>query len=774
MGIKKAGLTKKRIFISFIIFACLIFVDYVGLFESINHYLYDFSFRIRGERECSRDIILVTIDDRTLERLGRWPIKRSFYATLIERLKQSSAIMIDIIMTEPTKDDTVLSETIKRHGKVFLPVYIDEERKIKYPSIHNFLGYTGHIHVEQDIDGVVRTVYHTLMVDNKIVPSIASSLYELLTGKPFKREKIGYGGTTEGKGKILQFDKMRINFAGGHGTFDTISFIDVLDGIYPPDFFKNRIVIVGLAATGTFDVMLTPFIKHRKGMPGMEVQANILNTLIFDNAIMDIKLWIRWLIALLIAFIFHIFFMAIDEKKGVIIGFLSIVSILTGSYFLFTRFNIWLSPTVYMTSVFLFFVISYVYKFDDAVKSLHDTYTTLKSHLRWKIIENEGIKTQRGILSILSKKGINAQAVVLNEIGRQLNFEKELSDRALMSGTNGVLLFEENGNNMLTNDFGMNILKALNVEITTIYKFIEAIFPYLLEKTDLEAVKRLVIDEKRPSTYTLGTTDKEKKFYKIDFSSFNIAGSPYFLVIITDITKIKELELLKSHIISVVSHELKGPMTSIQGFSEILSKNLTGKMQNFAHIINRESERLVRFLNTFLDITRIEEGRQPVRISPVNLIEVIKEVAHASTPIGDTNKISIHTEVPERIEDIMIDRDLTKQCIFNLVENAIKYSPPERDVIIRLTDEGYDVRVDVIDHGYGIREEDMGRIFDKFFRSSSPKTKNIKGSGLGLTFVKEAVELQGGRLTLTSKYNEGSVFSIIFPKKGQDKIKKGD
>jgi len=233
---------------------------------------------------------------------------------------------------------------------------------------------------------------------------------------------------------------------------------------------------------------------------------------------------------------------------------------------------------------------------------------------------------------------------------------------------------------------------------------------------------------------------------------------------LNDITKIKELELLKSHLISVVSHELKNPMTSILGFSEILSKNLTGKMQNFASIINRETERLVRFLNTFLDITRIEEGRQPVKLTQVNLKEIVDEVANASKPIAVMNRINIQTDVPEYIDIITIDRDLTKQCIFNLVENAIKYSPQDRDVITRLQDLNDIVRIDVIDHGYGIKEEDLGKIFDKFFRSSSEKTKNIKGSGLGLTFVKEAIELQGGQLTVSSKYNEGSTFSIIFPK----------
>ena len=148
----------------------------------------------------------------------------------------------------------------------------------------------------------------------------------------------------------------------------------------------------------------------------------------------------------------------------------------------------------------------------------------------------------------------------------------------------------------------------------------------------------------------------------------------------------------------------------------------------------------------------------------VNMNDVVREVASALKPIGDTNGITIHADIPDKTGDIVIDRDLTKQCIFNLVENAIKYSPSGKDVIIKLTSEPDHLKVDIIDHGYGIKEDDLNKVFEKFFRSSSDKTKNIKGSGLGLTFVKEVVEAQGGKLTLASVYGEGSIFSIMFQK----------
>jgi two-component system phosphate regulon sensor histidine kinase PhoR len=236
--------------------------------------------------------------------------------------------------------------------------------------------------------------------------------------------------------------------------------------------------------------------------------------------------------------------------------------------------------------------------------------------------------------------------------------------------------------------------------------------------------------------------------------------------VFSDITKVKELEIFKGHVVSLVSHEIKTPMTSIQGFGEILFESLEGEMKDFAGIIHRESERLIRFLNTFLDISRIEEGRQTIKFMPVALSDIVREIAREFKTIAEKNEITIFTEIPEAVNQVNIDRDLTKQCLVNLVENAIKYSPRGKNVTLTVTEEIEYIRVDVADNGIGIREEDIGRVFEKFYRSASSGSENIKGSGLGLTFVKEAIEAQGGKVSVESSSGMGSKFSISFSKIG--------
>lgn len=263
---------------------------------------------------------------------------------------------------------------------------------------------------------------------------------------------------------------------------------------------------------------------------------------------------------------------------------------------------------------------------------------------------------------------------------------------------------------------------------------------------------------------TVFLSKPETRYLKVNLSLLPVGEKKYTLFILSDITKIKELEILKGQIVSIVSHELRTPMTNIQGYSELLVDKLDGETNRFAGIILDESIRLMKFVNTFLDINRIEEGRQVIRKSPVLLSALLQQTALNMQPIAKSRGILIRIETPDEEAPVLIDKALTEQAILNLTENAIKYSPANVGLLLRLTNQPEAVKVDVVDNGYGIREEDLSRIFEKFYRANSELAANVKGSGLGLAFVKEAVEAQGGRITVESSFGKGSTFSIIFSK----------
>ncbi|MCX5813315.1 MAG: CHASE2 domain-containing protein [Proteobacteria bacterium] len=742
----------------------VIFVEYIGLFNGINNYFYDLFFRLRGSGELSNKPIIIAIDNKTLEKLGRWPLKRLYYASLLRWLKEADTVAFDIIMTEPSKDDAAVAEAIRQHGKVVLPVLIDDGIAIKYPVISFAPDLTGHVHLEQDIDGVVREVYHTLLHERTPIKSFSSVVYETATGKTVRR--VPHEHFQGQKANIVQLDRMNINYCGEPGTFERISLSDILEGIYPPSFFKNRICLIGITATGVGDIMLTPFSQERKNMPGIEVHANILNTLLLGNAIHITPYWARWLLAIFLALSSSLFFIKINELRAAILALGILLCIAVIIYILFSTFNVWLAPSIFFFTVLSTFIIGYAFKFKDAVIKLDLAYMTVIPHLRWyNYIENQK-QFDKGIRGLLTPGGIYSKAQLLSDITSQLIFEKELTDRAIFSDIQAVILFGPDRATVLANNLAIALYKENSLDMSSIDAMTKGMAPFILDKPDIDSfLERLYSGDNR-ITFNVFIPLPEKRYFKVDASLLSIEEKKYTLFIFSDITKIKELEIFKGHVVSLVSHEIKTPMTSIQGFGEILFDSLEGEMKEFAGIIHRESERLIRFLNTFLDISRIEEGRQIIKITSTTIPDIVEEVVLELKAIAGEKNITIGSEIPGETNPVMIDRDLTKQCLVNLVENAIKYSPQGGNVTIRLIEDIEQIQVDIVDHGIGIREKDIDRIFDKFYRAASDGTENIKGSGLGLTFVKEVIEAQGGKVSVESRPGKGSKFSIIFSKKG--------
>ncbi len=741
--------------------ASILFVEHIGILNGVNNYFYDIFFRLRGHIESSKNIVIIAIDDKTLEKLGRWPIRRVHYAHLLTWLRESDTVAFDIIFAEPADDDAALEDAVTKHGRVVLPIVIDDRTAVIYPVINFAQNRAGHIHVEQGIDGIVREVHHTLLYKNISLPSFSSVIYESAYSRTFNRQP--HELFQSQLSNIVQLDRMNINYSGGTGTFERISLSDVLEGLYPPSYFQNKICLVGITATGLTEILLTPFLQERQGTPGVEVHANILNNLILDNAIHAAPYWIRWLSAIFFVLLSFICFLHMSEMRATILALFMLLCIAMISYLLFSMLNIWVSPSIFLFAIISVFITAYIFKFNDAVIRLDKAYLTVISHLRRHDAPESIQNLAKGVKSLLTPGGVSSKAQVLAGITDQLIFEKELTDKAIFSDLQGVLLFDPDKTNVLTNNLAGRLCRDNSLDTTTIDGLLKGLAGFIADKIDIgSAMEKLYLGDYYV-TFSVSFPLPKKKFFKVDISSLTIEEKIYPLFVFSDITPIKELEILKNHLVSLVSHEIKTPLMSIQGMSEMLANDLAGEMKEYSAIIQKESERLIRFLNTFLDISRIEEGRQPIRLEPVILTDIVKEAAHELKEFARQHRITIRTDISEEISPAMIDKDLTKQCLLNLVENAIKYSPPDSEVILKLNEDDNHIRIETIDFGMGIRQDEIDKVFEKFYRAGSNDTQNIRGSGIGLTFVREAVMAQGGIVSVESRYGEGSKFSIIFP-----------
>ncbi len=228
--------------------------------------------------------------------------------------------------------------------------------------------------------------------------------------------------------------------------------------------------------------------------------------------------------------------------------------------------------------------------------------------------------------------------------------------------------------------------------------------------------------------------------------------------------KLIELSQAKSDFIAMVSHELRSPLTSILGFSDLLMQgepgDLNANQREFMEIISQNTRRLVDLINNLLNLSKIEAGKVELKKMPLDLEKTVHGVLHNLRLASSEKKLRVSVLPPaEPLAAIPADENQLTQILINLLTNAIKYTPDQGEVIISFKDAGKFIEVQVIDNGHGIEEKDLPYIFSRFYRSAKAKAEHVIGTGLGLAISKLLVELHGGKIWVESPVLDKEVFS---------------
>jgi len=239
---------------------------------------------------------------------------------------------------------------------------------------------------------------------------------------------------------------------------------------------------------------------------------------------------------------------------------------------------------------------------------------------------------------------------------------------------------------------------------------------------------------------------------------------------------VQAANIAKSEFVSFVAHELKNPMTSIKGYSELLAGGKVGAINdmqsNFLGTIRSNVERMSTLVSDLNDNSKIEAGRLRLDFKAMNVAEVVDEVIRSTRRQLEDKKQTVEVTLPESLPAVWADRIRVGQVLTNLVSNAHKYTPEEGVVIVgaEATSNQWDpegaarvVHLWVRDTGIGISAEDQQKIFQKFFRSEDQKAREAPGTGLGLNITKSLVEMQGGRIWFESEFRKGTTFHITIP-----------
>jgi len=358
-------------------------------------------------------------------------------------------------------------------------------------------------------------------------------------------------------------------------------------------------------------------------------------------------------------------------------------------------------------------------------------------------------------------KTFNYMSTKLKGTLAEITSEKKKIETIMKNMTDGVVAFDNNGAVVHINDTAKNILGnvVLDLDLNSFLK----IFDIELTQTNQNDDDQLDLNGVQYRVEYGG------RYLKLQFAAItddkdNIDG---LVTVIQDITEEQKLDNMRREFVANVSHELKTPLTSIAGFIETLLDGAYKSQDHYMHFLNiikQETDRMTRLINELLYFSRIETAGISFNKKQVDLIEVVMNALSVLQTAIKEKKHKVKLSLPDSIEPILSDEDSLLQIMINLIDNAVKYTPDGGKIDIALHETSDQEIITVSDNGIGIAENEMDRIFERFYRVDRARGGEVKGTGLGLAMVKHLVKGLEGKITVNSELGKGTTFKVYIPK----------
>lgn len=364
-------------------------------------------------------------------------------------------------------------------------------------------------------------------------------------------------------------------------------------------------------------------------------------------------------------------------------------------------------------------------------------------------------KNQGGKYSLVGETIIDlTKAVKLEEVKNNENTSR--ISAILSTVPNGLLALDSDENILFINEVACRILSVCKDAKG------KKLFNQLREPQLSNMIKSLLYNYKGPIRFTI-----DKNHYEFTVQNINSQVSDSVigkLISISDLTGIINTENIRREFVSNVTHELKTPLTSISGFVETLksNENIPKEMQHkFLNIIEEETQRLNELIEDVLTLSFIEQNLE-MKIDRINLVKVIEDTIFKLENIAKIKNIELLLQSENNIF-IQSNKSSLARIFINIIDNAIKYSEENTKIKIKIDSNSKNVKILVIDEGRGIKEEDLGRIFERFYRADKTRSKKEQGTGLGLAIVKHLTKSLKGEIEIKSEVGKGTEFCVTLP-----------
>ena len=708
---------------------------------------YDLAMRL-WQRPAIPDVVIVGIDDASLQQIGRWPWRRVIHATLLDKLAAAkpAVIALDFILTEPDQAnpqaDAALGAAIARAGVVVLPVIprIDEGVIIgdlpPVAAIGAGAADLAHIQSQTDADGVLRRVF---LMAGAGSPKFRLLGYEALvqSGLFVDRVKTAAGIVRAPTalpdrhgGPWQRAYPMLVPFAGPAGSFAAIPYVSVLRGDIPADTFTNKIVLVGVTAGGLGDEFPTPVTGAARAMPGIEVHANIVQALVQGVELRAVDTAASALLAVLAVLVVMCGYLWLNPRQSLTLAIAAIFLLLLGSLLLFKFGLVWISPTLAL------FAVATTYPLW-SWRKLEATQRYFDAELARMAAEPDVLPGTRSALALAqgSAPGSTGSAIAVAHGARparrlripdfierriatitvatdRLRSLKRFVSDTLESLPTAALVVDFNGRIVLSNSTADRLLKPASDQMGAatppplqgreLREVLAGLRPDEAGSWDLLLPKLLPgsptsppgADGDVPTRAGSPTTVEAKTVDALSERDCVVQFAPLYshlgeatglIVTIADITPLRESERRRDEALRFLSHDMRSPQASIITLLEMVKEDPDSiPHSTLLERIGKYSRRTLNLADDFLRLAKAERAK-PADFAPVELTEILRDVVEEGESAVRGKSIRVVLSVPDDEAWVSGDRDLLTRAVINLLSNAVKYSPEETTVAVTLS-----------------------------------------------------------------------------------------
>ncbi|HEV2175579.1 MAG TPA: CHASE2 domain-containing protein [Terriglobia bacterium] len=744
--------------------------------DELSRRLGDEYFRLRGTRATSRNVGLVLIDDNSLSQYGRWPWPRSLLARLIRAAsaQRPRALGVDILLSEPgdEKDDRDLAEAFKEAGNVVLAAKISGSPEGQMweeplPVFARVAAGVGHVQAVLGPDGICRSVPASEMSPDGLLPALAVAVASVARGstrtEPVAEELSAARTWPQGEAPIEQLSPrpLLVDFHSqvllGQFTppFSVVSAADLLRGSAGKDL-RNKAVLLGFGATEISDGFPTP-VSDRLPMPGVEIHANLVDELLAGRDLQPLGGGTQVLLLVGASLLLTWVLLRWPGLAGLLLlGVLTVAGYAAG-YVLFAHARRLIAFGPFLCLGVLAAPLAELESLVVVDRGLTRNLRQLQGTLR-----KATPKMTVGLRAALSSEApapagdVHWKVATLNQLQTELSSLYAFDQTLLESMQEGLAVFAPNGRLLFQNPRWERFCETLHWQpAASLEEFLTA-----LGQPGWRA--KLAQPGTRLETELL-VNNWLWQVRALTLPSSAAAGTGALMVVAADLTARLERDRARAEALGFVTHELRTPLVSIQGFAEFLLRYPdTSGSTEAAETIFRESKRLVAMINTYLDVLRLESGAYPLRDDVIDIQGTLTQLERLMQPLAEAADMNVKVEADPALPLLRGDPHLIAGALLNLLSNAVKYGSRGSEVRLRALAEADTVVFEVWNHGPAISPEDLAHLFEPFYRQAEHEA-SAAGWGLGLAFVKRIAEGHGGKVEARSDAAVGTCFRIALP-----------